>query len=164
MIKEVNNIILDLEYELQLLLGASKIVRLLEEKKDIGNPINYVKDSAYVHARNLYSFFHKNNGQSLLSGHRFNMDDYTNNWMVPLNNYVMHLGANRIDNNNVVEGVDLNKKVPWFAEDILRLWQEWIDNSNDPGIKSLLSDVLTKAQQASQRDYDSMTERIIEKS
>ena len=47
---------LHLFYELRMLLGAAKMIKLFDEN-DMGNPSNYFRDSVYLHARNLYNFF-----------------------------------------------------------------------------------------------------------
>lgn len=52
---------MDIKYELRLLLGAERIIQLIEindsftipDEKKFGSIVNYFKDSLYIHSRNL---------------------------------------------------------------------------------------------------------------
>ena len=151
----------NLKYELRMLIGANKMTRLFEEK-DMGNPTSLFKDSVYLHARNLYSFFHKNKDKDFMNS-EYNMKEYSDNWMKPLNDYVMHIynTEDRDNNRNVVNGEHLNTKVHFFTEDIIRLWKEWIDNAPDKDLKQELKNILVKAQKEAEHDYSSSKSRIM---
>jgi len=147
----------DLEYELRMLLGADKMVSLSEEI-GLGNQVNFFKDSVYLHARCLYTFFYKNRKK----GHRFEMNEYESKWMKPLNEFVMHLDANgmRTGGLNVQENTHLNEKPHWFATDVVRLWSEWIDNTTNEKLKRDLESSLSKAQADAQNDYDELYSKL----
>lgn len=151
----------DLKYELRMLIGADRMVQLFEEK-DIGNPINYFKDSVYLHARNLYSFFYKNSRKEITNNYNFDMTEYSSNWMIPLNNYVMHIDDDNKRNigNNELNGLHINQKVHWFTSDIIRLWQEWIDSVVDLKFKEDLENALSTAYKEAADDYDGMVSNL----
>jgi len=150
----------DLEYELRMLLGADKMVLLFEEKS-VGNPVNFFKDSVYLHARCLYSFFYKNRGK-LTNGQGFEMNEYESKWMNPLNNFVMHIDASgtRSGGGNIQNSTHLNQKIHWFASDIVRLWTEWINNTTDSTFKRVLEKSLKNAQRDAQNDYTGLLSKL----
>lgn len=150
----------DLEYELRMLLGADKMVLLFEEK-GVGNQVNFFKDSVYLHARCLYSFFYKNRGK-LTNGLGFKMNEYESKWMEPLNNFVMHINASgiRSGGGNVQNNTHLNQKTHWFAKDIVRLWSEWIDSTTDQTFKEILKKSLKTAQNDAENDYDGLLSKL----
>lgn len=147
----------DIKYELRLLLGADKLLSLFE-KHQPDNTANYFKDSIYLHARNLYSFFYKNGKQLLNNTSGFDLKEYSNNWRYPLNDYVMHVNDDGSRNNgaNVVNGVHLNEKAHWFTNDITRIWCDWINNTQDHTLKIYLKKILDQAKQEAQGDYNNL--------
>jgi|SRR3989304_6424289 len=149
----------DLFYELRLLLGAAKLCQLADEV-DLGNTINYFKDSAYVHARNLYNFFTKAEPGSDGSITQYaecviSSGLYPNPWKKYLNQYVMHI-RNRSGSVAVVNGKHINMMIQDFADDIKNLWQQWVNKTTDPKLKAELQDLLDKAQREVQEDYDNL--------
>jgi|GEM_PF-2085128 len=158
----------DLKYELRLLLGAAKICELNEQNKgrDIGNTINYFKDSAYIHVRNLYNFFAANTGNDAkvtqFTTQIFDVSLYTNTWKDALHTHVLHIKTSRNKPNNVIKGVHLNEMIPIFARDIEKLWQEWIDTTENIPFKIILICTLEKAKENAQNDCDNV-EKILAK-
>jgi len=153
----------DLEYELRMLLGAAKQCQLFDEH-DIGNPINYAKDSIYLHARNLYNFFSANTANDArvtkFTSHQFNLTFY-GIWIDALHNHASHIKESRRTPTNVVNGDHLKDQVQKFASDIEGLWTDWINHTTDPQLKTRLKDALKSARQEAQDDYDSLKKRIV---
>ncbi len=153
----------DITYELRLLLGADRLLSLFEEHQP-DNTVNYFKDSIYLHARSLYSFLYNNGKQLLNNNSGFNMTEYNNDWREPLNNYVMHVDddGSRNGGANVVGGVHLNEKPHWFVSDIVRIWVEWIDNTQDAAMKVDLQKALDQAKHEAKEDYINLIARFTE--
>ena len=164
----------DLAYELQLLLGASKIIDTLErydsqrlaDDRKMGNLVNYFKDSAYVHIRNLYNFFSANTQNDAkvteyIKGYSFNLTMYRN-WKGALHDHALHIKAERKNTprSNAIGGRHLNEMVPDFTNDILKLWQDWIDNTTDKTLEKKLIKILDDAKKATNDDVDKVTELL----
>jgi len=134
---------------------------LLFEEKNVGNQVNFFKDSVYLHARCLYSFFYKSRGK-LTVGQGFEMNEYESKWMEPLNNFVMHIDANgtRSGGGNVQDNTHLNQKTHWFASDIVRLWTEWIGSTTDQTFKVILETSLKTARKDAQNDYNGLLSKL----
>ena len=157
----------DLEYELHLLLGASKIIRAIEQydsvkKNDnekLGNTVNHFKDSAYIHIRNLYNYFSnatRNDGKvSEYTNHNFNLNLY-NQWSDALHQHAVHVRPGRNNPNNEINGVHINTMIPSFANDLDNLWQEWINTTSDSSLKIKLQDALVNAHKESDEDRDNL--------
>lgn len=156
----------DLAYELQLLLGSAKIVGKIEEydqsqdtdKYKLGNLVNYFKDSAYLHARNLYNFFAANTKNDAkvtqyINTYLFDLSIY-DKWSDGLHDHVLHIKTKRgVDaKTNVVDRAHLNEMVPTFAKDIRKLWQNWINNTPNEQLKKQLEGALEDADSASDND------------
>lgn len=160
----MNNIvpISDLAYELRMLLGAAKQCELFEEY-DIGNPINYAKDSVYTHTRNLYNFFKANarNDATVtqFTQHAFDSVFY-DTWIDALHDHVLHIKTSRNTPTNIVGGQHLNQQIQNFADDMERLWQEWADNTTDPQLKTELEEALVEARTQANDDYVSLKQRL----
>lgn len=149
-------IIEDLGYELRMLIGASEIAEAL----DSGNQVNYVKDSVYLHARNLYNFFSSSARYdakvSQFTNHIFDLSFY-DLWKDPLHRHVLHIMDSRTSPNNVINGEHINEQTKNFAEDIKKLWNDWIDNTTDPALKSELEHSLNQAIEEAGNDLDGLT-------
>lgn len=146
----------DLEYELRMLLGAAQLQQLTSDKLP-GNIENYFKDSVYVHVRNLYNFFVKptsgNDDSITLFGTRLMTSRlYPHPWQVGINTNVMHVNGRRSAGHNVHNGKHINECISDFADDIERMWLEWIAITQDAGLKVKLEEALAKARQESQND------------
>ena len=157
----------DLEYELQILLGASLIIDQLEVERKLrdGNIVNYFKDSAYIHIRNLYEFFlsdpKKTNDSkvSAFTNHKFNLSFYLL-WREPLNRHVLHIAPGRNNPNNVKNGKHLKDQIPSFAKNIEDLWTEWIRATADDQLKQKLENTLADAKRHAQNDCDKLLGEI----
>ncbi|MEI6533266.1 MAG: RhuM family protein [Candidatus Roizmanbacteria bacterium] len=159
--------IIDLSYELRLLLGAKKLCELCkchdddEKNKNnkFGNVVNYFKDSAYIHVRNLYNFFAANTTNDAkvtqFTNYEFDVRLYKT-WINALHTHVLHIKTGRNRPNNVINGRHINTMIPDFTEDIVRLWQEWIDSSNETKIKNELKKALERAEVDAKNDFDSL--------
>src|ERR1035437_5595583 len=131
----------DLFYELRMLLGAAKMCQLSEEI-ELGNPVNYFKDSIYIHARNLYIFFinKSSNNDDLLIGqleakgvYSQLKPKYYGEWRNAWNKYVMHLRNNRSTDTKISNQHKdgLSEQSQNFAVDITRLFREWRDKTSN---------------------------------
>lgn len=152
----------DLAYELRMLFGAAKICRLFDEY-GIGNPINYPKDSVYLHCRNLYNFFAANTNNDAkvtqFTQHQFNLTFY-GTWIDALHDHASHIKTSRHTPTNVVNGDHLKDQVQKFTKDIENLWIDWIDHTTNLRMKTQLKDALDKARREAQDDYDSLKKRL----
>ncbi len=148
----------DLRYELRMLLGAAKVCELFETTQ-MGNVVNYIKDSAYMHARNLYNFFAadtKNDAKvTQFTNHKFDLIMYET-WKDALHSHVLHIKSNRHTPTNIVNNTHLNTIIPVFAKNVTDLWQEWIDNTEQNELKETLIGALMTAQKEAQDDYNGM--------
>jgi hypothetical protein len=156
--------IIDLAYELRMLFGAVRICRLFDEF-NVGNPVNYPKDSAYLHARNLYNFFAadtRNDAKvTQFTHHQFDLTLYRT-WKDALHNHASHIKTSRHTPTNVHDREHLNKQPQKFADDIEKLWVDWIAHTTDPRLKAQLKDGLSAARLEAQDDYDSLKQRLSE--
>ena len=157
--------ITDLAYELRMLLGAAKLCQLFEAY-DVGNQVNFFKDSVYLHSRNLYNFFAANaNNDAKVTQfipqtvHTFDLSLY-NTWIGPLHDHASHIKTSRHTPTNVINGVHLNEQVQNFANDIERLWTDWINHTSNSALKTQLEDALNEARDQSQDDYNSLKKRL----
>lgn len=152
----------DLDYELRMLLGAAKQCELFEEY-NIGNPINYIKDSVYIHARNLYNFFKANaNNDAKVTQftlHQFDLSLY-DTWIDALHTHASHIKTSRHTPNNIVGGQHLNEQIQNFAADIESLWEEWINNTSDQQLKTQLEEALNSARLKANDDYISLKKKL----
>ncbi|MBI3984182.1 hypothetical protein HY346_02690 [Candidatus Microgenomates bacterium] len=152
-----------LKYELRMLLGAAKLQKYFSENFP-GNTENYPKDSVYLHARNLYNFFTKSksrdDGSITQYGDKvISSPLYPKPWGPALNNRVMHIG-NRSNTINIQGVVHLNDMVQEFAQDITRMWQEWIDQTSDLELRQKLEDALAQSEKQSSHDVTQMRQYL----
>lgn len=152
----------DLAYELRMLFGAAKICQLFDEY-NVDNPVNYAKDSVYLHARNLYNFFAADTGNDAkvtqFTRHQFDLTFYRI-WIGPLHDHASHIKTARHTPTNVINGEHLNEQTQKFADDIEKLWIDWINHTSDPSMKMRLKDAHDKARREAQDDYDSLKLRL----
>ncbi len=147
---DIRPLLPDLEYELRMLLGAAKIVDFLEQNSTAGNLINYYKDSAYLHTRNLYNFFKANTGNDAritsygYSNASFDLSLY-NTWIGPLHDHAHHIKSSRTTPNNVISGSHINEQIVNFANDIEKIFNDWVNIVTDVTVKQLLVDILARA-------------------
>lgn len=164
----------DLAYELQLLLGSAEVVKKLEaydkkqtdDKDKVGNLINYFKDSAYMHARNLYNFFAadtKNDAKvtQYINTYLFDLTTYRQ-WIDALHDHALHIKTKRgtTSKSNVINGKHLNEMVPDFADDIKKMWQDWIDNTTNSTTRTELEDALKSAEESAESDAEKIMELL----
>lgn len=159
--------IADLAYELRMLFGAAKICQLFDEDGNIGNPVNYAKDSVYVHTRNLYNFFAadtRNDARiTQFTTHTFDLSFY-DTWIGALHDHALHIKDSRHTPTNIVNGKHLNEQIQNFADDIEKLWRDWIANTPSTlSLKAQLEDALTHAHEQAQGDYDLLKKRLSKK-
>jgi len=145
----------DIFYELRMLLGAGRMIELFDTKS-MGNSVNYFKDSVYLHARCLYSFFYKKD-KTL-----YEMVEYNTKWKKVINDYVMHLydDDSRSKSANTVDGIHVNTKCLWFVSDLLRLWKLWINNESNIKLKQDLKTALDNANEEAKNDYESLKKKL----
>lgn len=155
-----------LVYELRHLLGAAIIVSEFKNQPaiKIGNNINYFKDSAYVHTRNLYNFFlSKSNNDLKIT--KYLTNDFNLKlcieWLEAINRHVLHISPDRNDPRNYINGKWLYDQIPAFAEDISQLWHEWIEATGVDDEKQQLVVVFEKAYSDAQADCDQLLGLII---
>ncbi|ORJ63841.1 hypothetical protein [Mycobacterium simiae] len=132
----------DLAYELRLLLGADALVACIEADARFGNLVNYFKDSAYLHARNLLNALteHADTEVGPIPG-SIRSAVYRNRIKKPLERYVMHLESARdqIGVSNIFsDGRELNQHVPDLATEVRRCWSEWIAATGDQRLQEIL--------------------------
>ena len=153
------------DYELRQLLGAAKTVKLFDDN-DLGNICSLTRDAIYLHARNLYNFFHgvARNDASVyeFTNHVFNVSLYIK-WKGPLHNHVLHIKDSRVRPNNEIDGVHISRVALDFVDDIERLWQDWINVITDSKLKKLLQDGLEKARHDAKNDFDETKLRLKDK-
>lgn len=152
----------DLFYELRMLFSASMAVQLFE-KLDLGNPTNLLKDSAYVHTRNLYNFFsgEKRYDASIKKyiDHAFDLTLY-DKWSKALHTHVLHIKTDRLNKLNVVDGTHINTMIPVFAINIEILWLEWHSQEKNIEIKEIIISVFNRAKEESSNDYMRLVKRL----
>ncbi len=115
-------------YELRMLLGAASMC-ILAEENDWGNATNFFKDSVYIHARNLYSFFTDRTRDDV------SIQDFGLNCVYSglyddkreaLNRRVMHISPGRPTRNETVEPIgssQLNELVEEFTTELEAMWE-----------------------------------------
>jgi hypothetical protein len=92
----------------------------------------YAMDSAFLRARALFEFFVKPTNDNHYGSNEFlrrvlKSDSYTKDWEDPLHAYLMHL-QDRSNPRQLTtpDGPrDLNRMPVYFAQEILRLWEEF---------------------------------------
>lgn len=141
-------------YELRMLLGAKKVLEVFDEN-EMGNICSLVRDSIYLHARNLYNFFSgkaRNDASiGIFSDHEYNLGLYET-YGDELHEAALHIKPQRIIESASSGNKLLADVAVLFAEDIERLWQDWIANEKDQEIKDQLIETLAKARQESDDD------------
>lgn len=141
------------EYELRQLLGAAELVKFLDVN-DGGNLSSLYRDAIYLHARNLYNFFHgvARNDASIyeFTNHVFDVSLYIL-WKKSLHIHVVHIKDSRSNPIPLLKGKQISDVAIDFAEDIKKLWQEWIDNSGGE-LKEMLLDGLNVASRQAKDD------------
>ena len=153
----------DLRYELRMLLGAVKISCLFESS-NLGNLVNYVKDSAYVHIRNVYNFFEaksRNDAKATqFTKHSFDVALY-HEWSDALHQHVLHIKTKRTHPNNINKSrIHINQMIPIFAYDIQKLWKELIGQVKDLCVKTQLEDAFLTAEKEAQEDYENAIKQL----
>ncbi|MCV7342690.1 hypothetical protein [Mycobacterium haemophilum] len=143
--------LVDLGYELRLLLGADKIVAFIEAHDNaassdtdrFGNIVNYFKDSVYLYSRNLLNAFveHADTEIGKVPG-RIGSTAYRNKIKAPLERYVMHLESARDQSgkvqNTLSDGRYLNEYIHDLTAEVRRCWSEWIDSTENQELNDIL--------------------------
>jgi hypothetical protein len=147
-----------LEYELRMLFGAAKLQQLISSKLP-GNIENYLKDSVYVHVRNLYGFFVEastgnDDSISLFGEQPMTSTLYPRPWRAGINTNVMHIRDRRADGHNVHNGKHINECIEDFVDDIERMWLEWITITQNQSLKKELEEALANARRQSRDDLE----------
>jgi hypothetical protein len=128
----------------------------------------YAMDSVFLHARTLFEFFVKPSGQNRYSSDAYVgvvliSSNYSNNWRGPLNEFLMHpMDRSSPRRLNSADGPkDLNQMPVYFANEILRLWEEFegeLDkrkNSDDQKLKELARQTRKEAIEGADRVVNS---------
>ena len=145
----------DIEYELQLLFGADKIVSQIEicdnaqteDNKKFGNIINYFKDSIYLHSRNLLNLTTQQ-GQTEVGKVPANIHSAIYKKLKPaIERYVTHLKQARDQSgqSNTVGGKHLNEYTHLLVCETRRCFMEWIDTLQGDN-KTKLQKILSNAE------------------
>ena len=141
----------ELCYELRCLLGAATVWQAF---KDAGAGFDVVvaQDSAFVHARCLLNFFTSPKSGNDISIVEFGPKPYISpiykKWEKPLNRHVLHIAKGRANPNNLKNGTHLNEQILDFANEILRLWEQF---ETDPSASDYATN-LSKARQCAIQD------------
>jgi hypothetical protein len=148
----------DLHHELQLLLGADQIVSFIEahdkaasgDADRFGNLINYFKDSAYMHARNLLNALTNRYPTEIGPVPASITSELYGKLKDSLERYVMHIKKPRNGRgvSNIRDGRHLNERVPELTGEVRRCWSEWIDATGNQDLKGILA----AADESAQRD------------
>lgn len=160
-IKEIDNKSIkleDLEYEFRLLLGARDIINFINDWDNLndlkfGNIVNYFKDSAYIHLRNLYDVFEKQNIANDIVIPKMNLGQY-HNLKPTLQKFVMHLNTPRDQKSvsNIRKGNHINTMIQSLTGEVETLWQEWIKKVSDESLKVKLEKSLRDARTNAKND------------
>lgn len=158
-IKEIS--LKDLSYELQLLMGARRIIDFVDKwdsshKAKFGNIVNYFKDSAYIHIRNVFNALTNQYIVDKSPIPKMKSVLYKK-WKASIEKYVMHIGNLRHQKgeSNIKDGKHLNTMIPEFASEIEKLWQNWIQNSTNI-FSGRLTKVLDDVRNSAKNDIDNM--------
>lgn len=122
----------ELYYELRCLLGAATIWQIFKNN-DQGFDVAVAADSVYLHARNLFNFFTKQQSKHDISITEFGLKapfkvPIWNKWEGALNRHVSHISPGRSNPQNLKANGHLNKQIIKFAEEILNLWKQLESN------------------------------------
>ncbi len=144
-------------YELRMLLGAVNMCALAEEN-GWGHATNYLKDSVYIHARNLYSFFtdRTNDDVSIEDfGLCFMYSELYSQRRDAINRRVMHINPGRPTRNDILEPIgstQLNELIGVFAAELETMWAVWVSLTDDTVLKAKLSQALKDARDQANED------------
>jgi len=136
-----------LGYELQMLLGAAAATKVFDEY-DLGNVCSITRDSIYVHTRNLHNFFCTN------SRNDRHVDEFGTSIMKSplstdevdaLHSHALHVKKERAHSANPVHLAAVALR---FADDIVLLWEQWINDAQGV-VKTTLVEALTEAKECS---------------
>jgi hypothetical protein len=149
-----------------MLLGAANMC-LLAEENEWGNVTNYFKDSAYLHARNLYSFFTDRTRDDVSIedfGHCCMHSELYVKKREALNRRVMHISPGRPTRNETVEPTgssQLNEVVEDFTAELKAMWEIWISLTDEPDIKHQLTAALNDACFQADDDLNKIRSKIL---
>lgn len=115
-----------LHHELRCLLGAATVWQAFCEA-NAGFDVIVAMDSAFVHARCLFTFFTEDKGGDDVSVTEFGptapyASSMYDEWREPLHRHVLHVAKGRTTPSNLKAAGHLNQQVMPFAQEILRLW------------------------------------------
>jgi len=140
----------ELYHELCSLLEAAAFWNILK-KSGAGCEISLVMESALVHARNLFIFFaatknDKENDNSAkvtdFGPKRMYQSLVYSTSKEAINRHLFHLNKKRLKPTNLKGSGHINEKVDIFAEEILKLWEEF---ENDDGLDNTLKKIAQEA-------------------
>jgi hypothetical protein len=164
--KQLGDHIMDIEYEMHLLVGANMAINLLETERQLqdGNLVNYFKNSAYVNIRNLYEFFTSekaggNDVHIIDFGYTQIPSSLYATWSEALNRRVMHISPGRSKRNNSKEPLSspqLNQQLDAFTKDINDLWDTWIKSEPNETVKDILRQALEDARKKATDDCEQL--------
>jgi hypothetical protein len=141
----------ELCYELRCLLGAATLWQAFKDA-DAGFDVVVAQDSAFVHARCLFNFFTSTKSGHDISIVEFGPEPYESSiyemWKEPLNRHVLRIAKGRAKPSNLKKGRHINEQILVFANEILRLWEQF---ETDPSASDYATN-LSKARQCAIQD------------
>lgn len=153
----------DLEYEIRLLLGAKEIINFIQDwdnSRDdkFGNLVNYFKDSAYIHARNIYKIFRDRSRVDNIAIPKMNLEKLSS-FIAPVEKFVMHLDTerNQKSESNIRKGVHINERITEVVSEIEELWREFVNSIKKSSLAMELRNTLAKAKEDALNDTKSLS-------
>lgn len=155
--------LVDLRYELQLLLGAKEIIeyinswdsRAISDSQRFGNIVNYYKSCAYLHMRNLFNVLTREAATEIGTVPKIASALYCK-WKPSIEKFGLHLNTSRnqkgVTNKHYVH---LNEMIFLLTEDVIRCWNEWSKKLNDPN-KTELVKILDDCRKSAQQDLETL--------
>lgn len=151
-------------YELRQLLGAGQVLKHMDENA-YGNICSLMRDCIYLHARNLYNFFHgcAEHDASVyeFTKHDFDVSLYIK-WKPALHNHVLHARDSRRNPNNAGRGQQLSDVALDFVDDIEKLWSDWIlvaEKEEKTDLHDLLTNGLKEAKEQADDDLSGLNSK-----
>lgn len=155
----------ELYHELCCLLEATTTWQIYKENA-AGCEVSIAMDSAFLHARNLFIFFaptsedkkNKNNIKMTEFGPKRTLQSLAySQSKLALNRHLFHLSRKRLDPVNVKNSGHINEKVQLFADEILRLWQEFEKDEDLGDLREVAEDARLRAIQDAHNTAESRT-------
>lgn len=159
----------DLEYEIRLLLGAKEIITFIRDwdnsrENKFGNLVNYFKDSAYIHIRNIYKIFRDRPCINNITVPQMNLEKLSS-FINPVEKFVMHLntGRDKRSVSNIRKGIHINERISEAVLEIEELWQELTNSIKEPSLAKELRNSLARAKRDALNDTESLATLLTKK-